>query len=241
MIDYKPPDPDVVSLPFGDVYPPAPAPSGTGFSGREHALRALKRFMACIVFERRGARNQPPIRFMVPSTEINIYEPDDVKNVEMPFTIGVHPGLGSHEAFTLGPAAVDESTMDKYGVGTVLVDRSEYDEQIQIELLSSKHAMLVALECGLSEAFTTWQDSYALRLRLPDYYDQVATFELVTTQYQDDGGAFKNRRRCLLGVNMAVPEVSLVRYKPFRPETMQRVGVGIELDVKPAVDGVVPP
>jgi hypothetical protein len=234
MIGFKPRDPNVVGPAFGDVYPPLGPLSGTGFNAREHALRALKKFMACLVFERRMADGKPPQRFMVPKEQIHVYQPDDVKDVQMPFTIGIRPSKGTHETVNLGPAAVSEDTRDVFGPGTVLIDRAEWDEQIAIEVLAPKHAQRVALVNGLEEALTMWEESYALRLKLPDYYDQVAAFELVATEFIDDDPVFRNRRRADLYVNLAVSEVSLVRYVPFQPEVMLKVGteVDVEIDVQ---------
>ncbi len=224
-------DPDVVGDPIGVVFPPMPPTTGTGFDAREHALRGLKRFMGALAFERKMAPNEAPKRFRIPAAEIHVYQPDDVKDVGFPFAIGIRPSKGEHVQVDLGPADVIDDTADVFGPGTILIERGTYCEQIAIEVLGSKHAHRVAMVNGLQEALTVWENGILI-LRLPDYYDQLATFSLVATEYIDDDPVFKNRRRADLYVDMEVPEVSLVRYKPFRPESVIAVGPEVVVDVR---------
>lgn len=235
MIAFQKRDPDIVGDPIGVVFPAMPATTGTGFDAREHALRALKRFIGCLAFERKMARGEPSKRFQIPMDQIHVYQPDDVKDVQFPFAIGIRPSKGNHINVDLGPPDVVDGSEDVFGPGTVLFERSTYCEQIGIEVLGSKHAHRVAMVAGLEEAITMWENGIMI-LRLPDYYDQLVTFSLVASEYIDDDPVFKNRRRADLYVDMEVPEVSLVHYKPFRPESIIAVGPEVVVDVRPELD-----
>ena len=229
MIAFKKQDLEVVGDPFGTVFPPLPPPAGTGFDAREHALRALQRFISCLAFERRMPAGETSKRFQVPLDQIHIYQPDDIKDVGFPFAMGIRPSRGEHTNVDLGPPDVIEETKDVFGEGTILIERSTYNEQIALEVLGSKQAHRVAMVNGLEEALTMWENGILI-LRLSEYYDQLATFSLVASEYIDDDPVFKNRRRADLYVDMEVPEVSLVRYKPFRPESVIAVGPEVVVD-----------
>lgn len=207
----------LTGVPFGTVWPPKPPPRGLpDKDAREHALKQFKLFVSLLVFNRPGNINEPPIPFKVPEDSIHIYQPDDVKTAELA-GIGILPGRGVHQEYGLGPAVVLEDTVDVFGQGTVLVRESEYTEVFTIEIVAAKHAERTAIAAGLKEVLRYADDSYAIRLRLPGYYNQVASFSLNESMPIDDDHAVRNRRRAHLYVELTVPEVFLVWYRLLQP------------------------
>lgn len=213
----------MTGLPHGTVYPGPPGPPLQDVDAREHALRTLATFMSLLRFQRTGNEGGPPIPFRIKLDRINVYQPDDVDNHPAAPCIGILPGRVVHEPYGLGPPAVIEGTMDVYGVGTVLVRRSDHIETVGIEVVTAKHAELRGVLAGLKEALQAGDDSGALRLRCPNYFDRVACFRLDESEQIDDEAAALNRRRGHLFVLLQVEEVSLVRYR--------KMNVRAEVDV----------
>jgi hypothetical protein len=214
------PPPELV----GDQFDAAAIPTR---DARTYALRALRRFMGLLIFARPGdkppgARRGPPLRFVVPYENIHVYQPDNITDAGLP-GIGIRPARGRHEAYGLGPAQEIDGTADVYGPGTFLIRKSDWVEQIAIEVLGAEDAMRTALKAGLEEALTNGEDSYALQLRLPAYYNQVATFASDEGEVLEDDPVFRNRRRADLYVTMTVPEVALVRAPDFDPSVVVEV------------------
>ncbi len=185
---------------------PVPLPT---HDARSFALAQLKRYVASIVFRRPMAPGEPARGFKVPVDQIFTYQPDDLVDAKVP-SIAFLPGMGDHEIVGLGPAAVDESSGGRYGPGTWLIRLGEYTEQFTIEVLAAKHAIRRAMVAGLVATLRGGQASSALNLKLPDYYDQVATFTLGSSEYVDDPEVAKNRRRARIGCSLVVPEVRLI-------------------------------
>lgn len=108
--------------------------------------------------------------------------------------------------------------------------QSEYVEQFTVEVWSDKIAMRRAMMAGLKQVLRMNDASYALQLKLPNYYDQVAGFALDDSQPIDDDGTVKNRRRGHLYVTLRVTDVSLVNYVELDPKVVvEAVGPGVEL------------
>lgn len=222
------PPPDLVDEQFDAATSPTR-------DARMYALRALRRFMGLLVFARpgdkpSGGKRGPPVRFVVPFENIHVYQPDSIEDAGLP-GIGIRPARGRHEPYGLGPAQEIDGTADVYGPGTFLVRKSDWVEQIAIEVLGAEDATRTALKAGLEEALTNGETSYALRLRLPSYYDQIATFSSDEGEVLEDDPVFKNRRRADLYVTMTVPEVALVRAPDFEPS--------VDVDVTTEVQAVV--
>lgn len=213
----------------GDQFDAAAIPTR---DARSYALRALRRFLGLLIFARPGDKPQggargAPLRFIVPFDNIHIYQPDSIEEAGLP-GIGIRPARGRHEAYGLGPAQEIDGTQDVYGPGSFLVRKSDWVEQIAIEVLGAEDAMRTALKAGIEEALTNGEESYALRLKLPAYYDQIATFSSDEGEVLEDDPVFKNRRRADLYVTMTVPEVALVRAPDFDPSVVTDVGVNVD-------------
>jgi hypothetical protein len=212
---------------FGDnvVQPPTTLPAK---DAREHALVRLGDFIAALVFQRTGDHDgDATIPFQVPRETIHHYNPNDTTQLTPP-AIGLVPGKGVEDMYALGPALVLEETRDVFGPNTVLVQYGEYVEDFMIEVFSAKHPERRAIVAGLKEMMRASENSSALWLTLPHYFDQVAVFELNGSEYVEDPDTIRNRRHAYLSVTLRVPQMSLINYVPFDPSLI--VSVGVEVD-----------
>ena len=197
-------------------------PEGVALAGhptqdaRTAALDRLKLFVSLLRFFRKGDRGGPPYEFRVPLENVLEEWPDAEKDLKLP-SVAFLAGPGIHEAVSLGPPVACEESVDVYGPGTVLEQTGVYREQLGVEAWTHGKAERRGLIAGLQLAFTSAPGSYAIRMKLPAYYGQVATFLLDETVYADDPDVVRGRRRASLRVTMTVPEVRLVRYPILRP------------------------
>ena len=215
-------------VPFGEVWPPYPPRPLPDMDARTHALRRLRQFIAALDFSRTGNVNEPAIGYRVPKEQIHTEQPDEPQNLTMP-AIAFLPGESTTDAFGLGPAKMEEDTADVFGEGLVLVVKHDYVEPFILEVWGASKAERRSLVAGLTEAFTSLEESGTLRLTLPDYFDRVAEFTFLGTKYIDDPEVIRGRRRAHLRVELRVPEVQLVPYKEIRPElVVETVDGGFE-------------
>jgi hypothetical protein len=70
---------------------------------------------------------------------------------------------------------------------------------------------------GLKAALRTIDESQSLRLQLKSLFGTVAAFQLLESQYIDDGDVIRGRRRGQLRIEMRVPELELVRFNQLQP------------------------
>lgn len=197
------------STPLGVTYPPRAMPPLPTHDARSRALERLKEFLSRVTFRRPMASGQPPEAFRVPAQQIHTYQPDDIVPATVP-SIAFVPGLGATVPIGLGPAVSVDDTEDVYGEGTVLYTMGDHEETFVIDILAAKHAVRRAIVAGLEVVMGQGEESPALRLSLPDYYDRVATFLLGDVEYVDDGEVVKNRRRARVMCGLSVPKVLLV-------------------------------
>lgn len=183
---------------------------------RTAALDRLKLFVSLLRFFRRGDRGGAPCEFRVPLENVLEEWPDAEKDLKLP-SVAFLAGPGIHEAVSLGPPVLCEESVGVYGPGTALEQTGVYREQLGVEAWAHGKAERRGLIAGLQLAFTSAPGSYAIRTKLPAYYDQIATFMLDETVYSDDPDVVRGRRRGTLRVTMLVPEVRLVRYPELRP------------------------
>lgn len=202
------------------VWPERPQPNLPSYDARGAALKQFRAFLHELVFERAAGPGNPSVKFQVPLSSIHISQPDDGKPAAMP-GFGIVPSQGVSESFGLGPADVDDESFERFAPGTALLVESDYTEDFVLECWGSKQAERRALVAGVKTAMRRNQDSYALRLRLPNYFDQVASFELLDTLYVDGDEVARNRRRALVTIRLNVAEVSLINMVRMRePELL---------------------
>lgn len=185
---------------------------------RKRALRALATYFSRLIFSREGdAPETPPKRFRVPVTNIRMEQPDDVKEMRLP-AIGIIPvpGLYGQEQ-GLGPAQECEASFGVWAPNTVLLDLGVYVEEFVLETWSNYDPEREAMLAGLRVAMQPLEETSSLRLKLPNYYNLVASFDLVSGHAVDDVDVVRGRRRALPSILMRVPEVLLVDAVTFKP------------------------
>jgi hypothetical protein len=130
--------------------------------------------------------------------------------------IGILPGEGQHIPIGLSPA-IDETTIDTYGMGTVLWRLWEYQEDLQLELWASSPAERAAMVQGIELALSPSENVSNLRLRMDNYFGTSACFTLLGAIRVEDGDAAKERRRALMRVRMRYEILRLGRYNRLMP------------------------
>lgn len=207
----------VADAPLGTSWADSALPTLPDKGAREFALRALRQFVCALTFRQTAAAGNPAKGFRVTRERFHIYQPDDVVELEAP-GIGVLPGAYEHDYYGLGAPELIESTADRYGKGLVVARLSDYVETVTLDCVATQHAIRRSLIEGLKVAMRLGGTSGALRLRLPDYYDAIATFSLPGGPgYLDDVETAKNRRRAQMAVELRVPELVLVPYTTLTP------------------------
>jgi hypothetical protein len=112
-----------------------------------------------------------------------------------------------------------ECTRDVFGKGTVLWDLgTSYQETIALEVWTQDALQRRAVLRGLRIGFSPLEGVPSLKLRIPGYYDRVATFTMLGEQ-RDDSDAPEDRRKVQVDVDLRLPEVRLANYASFRPRT----------------------
>ena len=216
--------------PFGRVWPPRAEEPTPAVDARTHALRRFRQFLSLLRFNRTD-QGSHVIPFQVPIANILIEQPDDPKVLKFP-SIAILPGVGQNEPVGLGPPKVIEETADVFGLGTALVLESEYSETLTVEVWASTRAERRALVAGISVALRAVEDSYSTRIKLPEYFDQVAEFWLDETRYIDDPDVVRGRRRAHLMVGLRVPEVYLINVERFQGYATVEAGEFVVVQAK---------
>lgn len=197
----------------GTVFPAGNGPILPDLGAREVGLDRLRTWIAGLEFRRTMAVGQEPQRWRLPAERIHVHWPDDPEEALMP-AVAFLPGDTLHEPFGLGPASMIEESADVYGRGTALVLLADYVERITIEVWAAHHAARRSVVAGIQTAMMLGDASAALRLALPGYFDQVATYALVDGPgYFEETDAVRGRRRAQILIEMRVPELVLVDAK----------------------------
>jgi hypothetical protein len=193
--------------------PPLPLPD---IDARTHALRRFRKFLSLLVFRREGAIGGEPIPFQIPEENIYIEQPDNVSDLVFPSIVFI-PSRGTYDGYGLGPGIMLDDSLDKFGKGTALVYLGEYTETFTLEVWGSKQgerrAMMAAIETAMLANPSVW----ALRIKLPDYFDNVATFYPVQRELVDDPETARNRRRGHIFVMLSVPWILQVNARTLQP------------------------
>lgn len=180
--------------------------------GRTAALSTLFDYFCELTFYRTGGKGKAPYPFRLTRSECHIEWPENVENIHYP-SIGVLAGDSDHDPIGLSPV-VDESTKDRFGCGTALWRLWDYKEVLQLEVWASSRAERRALVEGLQQALSPSESVSNLRLLLPTYFNQRASYTLLGAIRADDGAA-KNRRRAVLRMELRYDVVRLARYAPM--------------------------
>jgi len=194
---------------WGAVFPPRVPPPAPSEDARQHALEALADYVAEIVFVEPGGK-----ALRIERSRIFVEQPDDANTAQLMPSIEFLPGVAEHNFPGLTPSA-DESTIDVFGPGTVLVPQYEHVERFQIEVRATTRAQRHMLLAGIEQAMQSSEDYGELRL-LTRYYGQPARFSTVEGQVDDNASMTGlRRRRATITVSMGIDVVKLVHAVPI--------------------------
>lgn len=199
---------------LGRVFPTRPAPRLPDKDARHYALERFRLFLSYLDFHRTGAPGETS-SFRIPIESIFLAEPDNLEDAKLP-AISLIPAMGEHSSYGLGPTRLLEGTFNVYAEDTALARLGDYTEVIGVEVWGAKIAERRSIVAGLKTVLRLSDSSYALQLKLPDYYDRIASFALEDSTYIEDGAAL-NRRRAHLFVRLQVSEVQLVNVNTLSP------------------------
>lgn len=220
--------------PIGLVFPPrSDAPALPDKGAREIALRRFADFISRLPFMR--TMKGPPQPFCVPRDQIHINQPDSVVGADGGVKLPTIAFLTSQADETtdgfLGPSDIIDGTEDLFAPDSALFYLSEHTENLIIEVVSAKPATRRAIVEGLKQVLRSSDDSGALRLSLPDYFNQDATFSLLDSTYVEDQDAVRNRRKAHLTVLLTMSEVMLANAVTLQPlvtvTTLERFQVDV--------------
>lgn len=196
--------------------------------GREESLEALGAYLLTATFLRQN-EGGVPIAFKLEA--FSAEQPTSSTDLLFP-SIGILPGKGEKIPTGLTPY-IEETTRDLFGVGTVLRSlATDYREVLQLEVWAASRAERRAILAGLDALFSPTEDVYGLRLRIPAFFNSVATFTPTGKQI-DESTANTNRRKAMYEVELRYAEQHLVSYVPFTPSTV----VDVEPPGVPFADG----
>lgn len=189
--------------------PPPPSDPLPDSDGRHHALGALKGYIEKLIFSRTGEKNAPAKPFTIAADNVMTEQPDDPKEMRFP-AVSMIPARGLLDSVGLGPPDFELDSIDVFAPGTGLIYLGDWIETLTIELWASHRAERRALVSGMKVAMHPLQETWALRLKLPGYYNLVAEFTANEFQYIDEPDVIRGRRRAQIITELRVPEVVLV-------------------------------
>lgn len=206
MADTPPGEVDPSTFLAGTFYGNGTIPVGQEITARACAMDRLFDFFASITFSRQMDQQAPEL-FKFPRRNMHTEQPPAVVEARDLPALGVIPAEGTRDC---SMPDFDDDSFDKYGPNTALVDLGWYSEEFQIEGWASSKVERRAIRAGLEQIFFSLSEATMLRLTLPNYFDQIATFDLLGSSDIDDDMVTQNRRRFMLRINMTVPVVMLV-------------------------------
>lgn len=207
----------VAGTPFGrTAFPKSDAPGLPSTPAAQAAFARLGELIALLPFERRMTDGTAQ-RFRLTGDHFFMDQPPAAEEARLPTIARVGLGNGQHVPYGIGPAQDIEGTEDVFGEGTVLVRLSDYVESFALEVVAATDGVRDAIVAGLEQTFQMQEESLSLRLSLPRYYGQLATFVLQGTQLFQDADAARERRKAHLLVELTVTEVMLVNASTLRP------------------------
>lgn len=189
---------------------------------RYHSMLQLREFFSRLVYQRTNAKGTQA--FQVPKDHIHIYQPDNVAEDPIKMGISFVPGSYSYDekwVYALGELEAEEETIDKYAPGTVIFTLGYYVEDFTVQSWATKYATVRALNEGNRHAMRVMASNGGngqLQLNCPDYYDQVACFQIISGPgYSPDlVSEVQGKRMAELQVELWVPEVALLDYRHMR-------------------------
>jgi len=227
----------IQGTPFGSVQPPRPFRPLPAVDGRTVALKILRKYISELVFSRpdQGGRVIP---YRIPEANIHLEMPDNVEKLVFP-SIAFLPSDATHDVIGL-TAYYDESTLDRYGKGLVVMESTEYREVFTIATWATLSPERRSMKAGLEDALVPVEQMYGLRFIMPDYYDRTVCFSLFSSSVPDDPAmAATGRRWALLQVEMRFNEARLVDYTNLTPQVVVEAAPVGDLEFQLNVEGFV--
>jgi hypothetical protein len=210
---------------IGDVLPELPSRIPSQYlDARTHALRALRDYVCALEFHREPERGGQPIPFKVLPQNFHVDAPDDVSFIDFSAgTVTCDPGgQFGYEALNV----FYEETFGVFGPNTVLQVVGTYREKFNLEYRCALVQQRVAWKAGIEEAMYPDEDVWLLRLKLPQYFGQVCSFDFQDGTIADTPDEGKRRRSVSIGLDLYVNIVRLVHARRLVP----RADVQVDLD-----------
>lgn len=186
-----------------------PIPTNTA----QNAMRkALKEYLLELTFQRPEGE-----RFKLRRKDVHTEWPDPEKKMNYP-SVAIVGGIGLHESLGGFNPTVAEETFNEFGYGTALVQIAEYVEEIQLSLWGADKGARRALLACVINALTPGEFKYGLDLATTNYFDRVASFQLIREQLIDGEETVRNVRRADLYIEGRIPVVQLRPFNTIRPQ-----------------------
>ena len=203
----------LASAPIGTTYP-GRVRRFPERDGREHALQALRRYVAAVPFadpERAGQS------FGIDERDVHAdFAPAD-QEPKLP-AAGVVSAQADLDFAYLGGQIFEEETLHRFGRDTALVFFGFHTEEVTLELWCRDVPQRRSVVAGLKAAFWAGEGRGTVDLLLPEYYCRKARFWLSKAWVPDEPESLRGgRRRALLTLRLQVPEVLLVDAGTMRP------------------------
>lgn len=179
-----------------DYYPSIPF---LAKDGRTVALETLRDYLCTFEF---NAPGKEPFKLNEDHFYIDGIESED--SFVMP-CISVIPGIENRTI--IGPYMI-ESTKDVFKKDYALVKVAETSEDIGFEIFAPTRQIRNGIVSALNQIFSPSQNSYGLKLVLPNYYYQPCRFSLLDINRLNDTG-ISNRWRALVRFTMDLSIVHL--------------------------------
>lgn len=197
---------------FGDVYPVKTPVPLVAVDAREHALSAFADFLAELEFSNPQSLQKP--RFQIPREQVHTEQPPDPTVLTFP-AIAFLPQRGTHDNFSIG--APDDSSLDVFAPGTVVMKLGEYIEPFGIEVWGPHNPIRTSILAGIVDAMRTGMRSQSLLFQLPNYFNITARISLLQSEHVDDPDVVRNRVKARIYAMLEVPEVKLVNAATLQP------------------------
>lgn len=221
----------IVGTPFDGGAPSAPADRQQMTADmRTSSLRMFRKYLAALTYYRSGSLDPitgarlEPVPFQIDERDIHIGWPDNEDKMVFPSMVFLSTGQAEYNNVGMGPSIV-EASADIWGPGTVLQKSSLYTEKIALEFWTNMRSEQRSILAGLEFALNPTQESRGIRLRIPEYYNNVAQFIFESRESFDEIDGAIGRRRARVYFTLSYTIFSLVKYTRLNTQISVAVDV----------------